>query len=120
MLVMEVRIDLDEAAQLIEERREAWQRRGILVGDATWREAGEWPWVVKTSRSEVEDADSVGVALSKGDQEGSVVLFRGGWADFVYWSGDPSDEPVMESPGWQDWLTIESFGVLLDRLGGLS
>ena len=117
---MDVRIDLDAAARMIEERRESWRQSGVTVGETTWRDQGEgWPPVLKTSRSDVRDADSVGVALSKGEQEGSVVLFSGGWADFLYWSGDPSDAPVDEAPGWQDWLTTDTFGSLLDRLGDL-
>jgi hypothetical protein len=79
---MDVRIDLDAAARMIEERRESWRQSGITVGETTWRDQGEgWPPVLKTSRSDVRDADSVGVALSKGEQEGSLVLFSGGWAD---------------------------------------
>jgi hypothetical protein len=33
-----------------------------------------------------------------GFQEGSVVLFKGGWCDLAYWSGSPSDDPVIEAP----------------------
>jgi len=47
------------------------------------------------------------------------VLFTGGWADFSYWSGNPSDAPVDEAPGWEDWLTVDAFGNVLDRLGAL-
>ena len=118
MLVMDVRIDLDAAAAQIEERRQAWEREGIAVCDATWREVGEaWPPVLKTSRSDVTEADSVGVSLPKGEREGSVVLFQGDRADLLYWSGHAADQPVDEAPGWDDWLTLERFGDLLDRLG---
>jgi len=40
--------------------------------------------MLKTARSDVQDADSVGVSLAKDAQEGSVVLFRGGWSDTLY------------------------------------
>ncbi len=114
---MDDRIDLDVAAQEIEARRHVWRDAGIAVGETTWRdEADGWPWKLKTSRSNVRTPDSVGVALSKGDQEGSVVLFRGGWADLLYWNGKEG-EVVDEAPGWDDWLTIDAFGSLLDRFG---
>jgi hypothetical protein len=118
MPFVDARIDLDLAAEQITRRRGAWEQRGINVGDLTWREVGEgWPPVLKTERSAVTDTDSVGVALSKGRQEGSVVLFQGGWADLLYWNGE-DEEAVDEAPGWEDWLTLEAFGDLLDRLGG--
>lgn len=77
------RIDLDDAAREIEARREAWRGAGITVGETTWRdEADGWPSALKTSRSTVRNPDSVGVALSKGRQEGSVVLFAAGGPTF--------------------------------------
>lgn len=95
---MDDRIDLDAAAQQIEARRDVWRDAGMTVGETTWRdEADGWPWELKTSRSNVRKPDSVGVALSKGKQEGSVVLFRRGWADLLYWNGE-SDEVVDETP----------------------
>jgi len=42
------------------------------------------------------------------------VLFKGGWCDLEYWSGSPSDEPVIEAPGYPEGLTVEGFGFLLD------
>ena len=114
---MEDRIDLDDAAQEIEARRERWRGAGITVGETTWRdEADGWPWALNTSRASVTKPDSVGVALSKGKQQGSVVLFRGGWADLLYWNGEEGDV-VDEAPGWDDWLTISRYGDLLDRFG---
>lgn len=44
--------------------------------------------------------------VRKDEQEGQLVVFRGGWADLEYWSGRPSDEPVTEAPGWDDWMTF--------------
>lgn len=117
---MDQRIDLDTAAAQLMARVDRWRRRGIAVGAPTWREVGAgWPPVITTDRGVVVAADSLGVALSKGSQEGSVVLFAGGWADLLYWSGDPSDDPIDEVPGWEDWLTIERYGDLLDRFGAL-
>ena len=117
---MERRIDLDAAADEIDRRVAGWRESGLDVGPITWREKAEgWPYPLKTVRSEVREVDSIGIQVKKGEQEGSVVLFDGGWADFLYWSGSPDDEPVDEAPGWEDWLTVERFGALLDRLAGL-
>jgi hypothetical protein len=113
------RIDLDLAAMEIARRIEAWRAAGLTVGAVTWRDRGEpWPYRFKVDQTEVKDADSIGVAVRKGLQEGAVVLFDGGWADFEYWSGLASDEPLLDAPGWEDWLTVEAFGEILDRLAG--
>lgn len=113
-------VDLDLAASEIERRAASWRRSGISVGDVTWREQGEeWPPTLKCDRSQVVDADSIGVQLRKGQQEGEVVLFKGGWCDFAYWSGELDDEPTQDAPGYPDTLTVESFGSVLDRLASL-
>jgi hypothetical protein len=109
-------INLDEAVIEIFRRVQAWEAMGLLVGPVTWRDQSEgWPPPFKTERSVVGDADSIGVRVQKGTQEGSVVLFRGGWADLEYWSGEVNNEPIVEAPGWEEWLTVERFGQLLDR-----
>ena len=116
---MTARIDLDAAAVQIAARRAEWRRLGIAASETTWREQGEgWPPHLKTDRRAVTEADSIGVALTKGAQEGSVVLFSGGWADLLYWDGH-SDEALDEAPGWKDWLDLKRFGQLLDRLTDL-
>jgi hypothetical protein len=51
-------------------------------------------------------------------QEGSAVLFSGGWADLLYWDGR-SGQPLDEAPGWDDWLDLERFDQVLDRLTDL-
>lgn len=43
-----------------------------------------WPYPLKTDREEVTDADSVGVVVRNQEQEGRLVIFRGGWADLEY------------------------------------
>jgi hypothetical protein len=111
-------IDLDAAAAQIAARRAEWRRRGIFAGETTWRDQAEgWPPVLKIDRRAVVDADSIGVSLRKGTQEGSVVLFGGGWADLLFRDGC-SNQAVDEAPGWEDWLDPERFGHLLDRLTG--
>ncbi len=52
-------------------------------------------------------------------QEGQLVVFRGGWADLEYWGGGPSDEPVLEAPGWDDRMDLPAIERLLRRFAGL-
>lgn len=47
----------------------------------------------------------------------SVVLFKGGWADFDYWDGQT--EPLIDAPGWNDWLDLHRFAQVLDHLSAL-
>lgn len=113
-------VDLDLAAAEVQRRAEGWRQAGISVGDITWRDQAEgWPWSLKTDRTEVRDPDSIGVMLRKGRQEGEVVLFKGGWCDFGYWTGDAGDDPLQDAPGYPDEMTVEGFGVVLDRVAEL-
>lgn len=57
--------------------------------------------------------------VRKGTQEGTLVLFSGGWADLLWWSGEASGVVVDEAPGWNDWLDLDRFGALLDRFASL-
>jgi hypothetical protein len=110
-------IDLDLAAAEIELRRAKWASARVDVGDVTWREQGEgWPPTLKTERRNVRRADSIGVTLRKDEQEASVVLFNGGWADIEFWTGHVDDIPLMEAAGWEDWLDVPRFAALLDRV----
>ena len=114
---VEIRIDLDATAMEIIRRTDGWRARGIEVKPITWREQAEgWPQKLKTDRSEVISADSIGVALRKGDLEGEIVLFNGGWADLAFWDGH-SRKLLQEMPGWEDWMDLDAFGHLLDRFG---
>ncbi len=117
---MSHRIDLDEAAALIELRRVEWTSLGLVVGPVTWREQGKgWSPTLNTERAEVVDTDSIGIEVRNGRQEGSVVLFSGGWADLLWWSGESQDDVLDETPGWNDWLDADGFAELLDRFGSL-
>ena len=69
----------------------------------------------ENDRSQVTSADSIGISLGKGEQEGEVVLFDGGWCDFVYWDGR-AEEAVQETP---EATTVERFGEVLDRLAAM-
>lgn len=113
---MEDLVDLDIAVAEIERRKPTWLQQGFLVEPVTWRDEAEgWPPPFKTIRSEVKDADSIGVTIRKGEQEGHVVLFKGGWCDEEYWSGRVEDDVITEMPGYPDEMTVEQFGALLDR-----
>ena len=104
----------------IERRLDRWRSAGLVVGPVTWRNPGEgWPPPFKTDRAQVTDADSIGIALRKGEQEGEVVLFKGGWCDFVYWTGEATVDPVQDVPGYPNEMTIDGYGSVLDRLAAL-
>ena len=113
-------IDLDQVAGLIFSHVVAWEQAGLAVGALTWRDVGvPWPYPLKADRGEVVDADSVGVAVGKQEQEGRLVIFRGGWADLEYWTGHLSDDPVVEAPGADDPMTLTDVERLLERFVSL-
>lgn len=117
---MESRVDLDQVAGLISRHAFAWEESGLVVGALTWRDAaGSWPSPLREDRGQVAEPDSVGVAVRKHEQEGRLVVFRGGWADLEYWSGGSSDEPVIEAPGWDDWMDLPGIERLLRRFADL-
>lgn len=110
-------VDLDRAAEEVYRRVPAWVAAGITVQPLTWRDQGDpWPPPLKIDRADVIDADSIGVLLRKGSQEAELVLFKGGWCDLVYWTGDVADDPEQDAPGWPDQMTVEIFGEQLDHL----
>lgn len=78
-----------------------------------------WPYLLKTDRSEAANANSVGVAVRKQGQEGSLVIFRGGWADLEYRAGRQFDAPVAEAPGVGDPMTLADVEQLLERFASL-
>ena len=113
---MESRVDLDQVAALITRHAFAWEESGLVVGALTWRgAAASWPFPLREDRGQVVEPDSVGGAVRKHGQEGRLGVFRGGWADLEYWSGGASDEPVIEAPGWDDWLDLPGIDRLLRR-----
>jgi hypothetical protein len=117
---VEHRIDLDQVAALISGHAAAWAQAGLAVGPLTWRDVGvPWPYPLKTDREEVTDADSVGVVVRNQEQEGRLVIFRGGWADLEYWIGQHSDDPVAEAPGAHDPMHLSDIEQLLERFASL-
>ena len=97
-------------------RMEASNEHGLGQGAAA---AAPWPTPLREDRDQVVEADSVGVMVRKHQQEGRLVVFRGGWADLEYWGGGPSDRPVIEAPGWDDWMDLPGIERLLRRFAGL-
>lgn len=117
---MESWVDLDQVAGLISRHATAWEEAGLVVGALTWRDvAGPWPYPLREDRAQVAEADSVGVTVRKHEQEGRLVVFRGGWADLEYWNGRPFDDPVTEAPGWADRMGLPDIDRLLRRFVGL-
>jgi hypothetical protein len=113
-------VDLDQVAALMTRHISSWEESGLVVGALTWRdEAAPWPSRLREDRRLVADPDSVGVAVRKDGQQGQLVIFRGGWADLEYWSGDASHQPVFEAPGWNDWLDLPATDLLLRRFAAL-
>jgi hypothetical protein len=119
---MERVVDLDEAAAAVADRRLAWQAAGLVTEPVTWRdEADPWPQQLKTVRSQVNDADSIGIHLhGPNEAELLVVLYRGGWADIDY-IADADDAGVIPAPTVG---SAQTFASLLDacitRVFGIS
>ena len=91
-----------------------------MVDALTWRDAAaSWPSPLREDRGQVAEPDSVGVAVRKDGQEGQLGVFSGGWADLEHWSGGASDEPVIEAPGWDDWMDLPGIDRLLRRSAAL-
>jgi hypothetical protein len=110
---MEPALNLDLAARAMDARRKAWAEHGFEVGALTWRDrARGWPWQL-VNRVDAADPDSVGFRVRKGSAEGAVVLFRGGWADTEWWSGNPADDPEVGAPDIPD---LAALNALLDTV----
>ncbi|MFJ7157153.1 hypothetical protein ACIQUQ_19685 [Streptomyces sp. NPDC101118] len=86
---MERVVDLDEAAAVLARQAVGWRTAGLVVGQATWRDAeASWPEPLESDRARLHAPDSVGVVISgPGEAELAVVLFRGGWADVDFIAG---------------------------------
>ena len=98
-----------------------WEKAGFVAGPVTRKDVGgPGPYPFREDRRKAAEADSVGAAVRKGEQEGRLVVFRGGWADLEYWGGRPCDEPVLEVPGWDDRMNLAGIERLLRRFAGLS
>jgi hypothetical protein len=107
---LEIILDLDAVAALLESQRSRLIAAGCTVAPLTWRDPSEpsWPDTLKTDRVSVLDPDSVGLKVETPDNYAEVVVFRGGWADACWgqWAG--LDEPTWHSPsGLADLAAVE-------------
>lgn len=117
---MERWLDLDQVAALISRHAVAWERAGLAVDALTWWDAGvPWPYPLKADRDEVTDPDSVGISVHLQEQEGRLVIFRGGWADLEYWTGRCSDDPEIAAPGANVPMTLTHVELLVERFTGM-
>ncbi|TQJ09240.1 hypothetical protein FB458_2350 [Lapillicoccus jejuensis] len=119
MAAVRQRIDLDAAAEELRRRAASWRENGLHVGDLTWADGQTTVHPVTTDRGAVRGDYSVGVAVRRGEREGILVLYGGGWCDLIVWSGRPGDAAVDEVPGWQDWLDLQAFSRVVDRFEAL-
>jgi len=74
---VESRVDLDQVAGLISRYAIEWEKAGCVAGPVTWKDVGGpglYPF--REDRRKVAEADSVGVAVRRGEQEGRLVVFR--------------------------------------------
>jgi len=82
-------------------RRSEWTRRGLVVGEFTWRDAAAaWPQPIVTDRESVADPESLGMTLdASGGSEALLVLWAGGWADL---EASVNGQVVLETPEFVD------------------
>jgi hypothetical protein len=105
-------LDLDVAHRAIEDRTPFWAAAGLVVDPVTWMDNdAEWPQPLLTERSAVRRPMSIGVIVRNGDEEGEVVLYAGGWADFS--TIVTGEDPVLTYVEVED---ANGFGPVLDRL----
>ncbi len=116
---MEQVLDLDAVAVAIERRAAHWRAAGLSVGPVTWADGQLFGHALTTDRGQVRGDYSVGVRVTRGDEEGQLVAYAGGWCDVEYWSGEPGARPVLEAPGYNDWLDLSRFEAVLDRFESL-
>lgn len=116
---MDKRIDIDAAAQVLRDRLAA--RPDLTPSPLTWMDFGAaFDEPLSIDRPTIREPYSVGVEVRRGAEEGRLVLFAGGWADYEFWLGTAAAaaDPVLDAPGWDDWLDVERFGAVVDRLLG--
>jgi hypothetical protein len=94
-------VDLDAVLVELTRRRPGWTRRGLVVGEFTWRDAAAaWPQPIVNDRESVADPESVGMTFDAGDgAEALLVLWTGGWADL---EASINGQLVLEAPEFVD------------------
>lgn len=94
-------VDLDAVLAELTGRRPEWTRRGLVVGEFTWRDAAAaWPQPIVADRESVADPESLGMTLDAGGgAEALLVLWTGGWADL---EASINGQVVVETPEFAD------------------
>lgn len=116
---MDQTIDLDGAAEVASSKVAAVTLPDVHIDALTWRdEDQERPQTLLTDRRSVVRPDSLGIQARRPSKEGSLVLFRGGWADLAFVDSDKSVE-IVEAVGFDEPLNLESYGLLVERFFGL-
>jgi hypothetical protein len=106
-------LDLDVAMQHVERRQSEWEANGVHLVAVTWMDnEADWPRPLLTDRAQAHRPMSLGIRLAKKDgSEAEVVLYAGGWADFIVWIGDDANL----SQTYEELDGPDQFGDLLDR-----
>jgi hypothetical protein len=92
-------VDLDALALRLLPDLDRW-RQSASVGPLTWRdEEAAWPQPIVSDRSAVRVPESLGVQLSRGDDEFEFIVWTGGWADVGSLVGGV---PEMTAPRFVD------------------
>jgi hypothetical protein len=113
-------VDLDAVVVELSGRRPEWRRRGVAVGEFTWRDAAAaWPQPIVADRGAVTDPESLGMTLHAGDgAEAFLVLWTGGWADL---EALINGQVVVETPEFTDVPSCVAVAeALVARLAGLA
>jgi hypothetical protein len=107
-------VDLDAVLVELTRRRPEWTRRGLVVGDFTWRDAAAaWPQPIVTDRESVADPESLGLTIDAGGgAEALLVLWTGGWADL---EASINGQVVLETP---EFVDVEACVAVADALVG--
>lgn len=94
---MERVVDLDAVVVELDQRRQGWSQRGLVVGEFTWRDSlAPWPQPLVADRALVTDPESLGLTFGVGQgPDARLVLWTGGWADL---EAIIHDQIVLEVP----------------------
>lgn len=112
---VEQSIDLDAAAVVATSVLNAGKIPGLHVYPFTWLDGeAEWPRRLEADRQLVKDPISLGIRAQKGEREGTLVIFGGGWADLSYVDLS-TGYSLEENPGWGAPLQIDGYRELVNR-----
>ena len=112
---MERAIDLDEAAVTAALVVSACDLPGLRVEEFTWREMESgWPQVFVTDRRSIAEPFSMGIKATRGDREGALVVYYGGWVDISFIDVGKASY-LEEAVGVEKPLDIAAYRDVLSR-----